>query len=71
MLEEMDADTVRAIRLPQLSRMLLAQQGQLVEELMAEGIMTYQNAEEVCRLSVCGHVWANRVCSCMTRSRGT
>lgn len=47
MLSELSVETVDAIRLQQISRMLLAQQGQLVDNLLEEGVMTYQNAEEV------------------------
>ena len=47
LLSEMDSGTVKAIRLQQLSRMLLAKQGHFVDNLMEEGVMSYQNAEEV------------------------
>lgn len=50
LLDEMDPATVKSIRLQQASRMLLARQGQLVDNMLDEGVMTYQNAEEVLML---------------------
>lgn len=49
----MDPGTVKAIQLKQMSRMFLARQGQLVESMLEEGLMTNDDAEEVCDGPLC------------------
>lgn len=50
----MDPRTVKAIQLKQMARMLLAKQGQLVESMLEEGLMTSDDAEEVIGLLFSG-----------------
>jgi polyhydroxyalkanoate synthesis regulator phasin len=43
----MDPKTLTAIKLKQCSRMLLSKQGFLIDDMVKEGLMSYESAEEV------------------------
>lgn len=46
LLAEMDAETVNAIRSKQAARMVLAKEAEMVKNLMSEGLLTSNHAEE-------------------------
>lgn len=46
-LDLIDADVVSTVRFRQMARMVLVREGQLVEDMISNGLVKHQNAEEV------------------------